>query len=331
MKKNLALMVIFALVLISITGCSQQAPSNVQPDADQIDYPNKAIKIIVPFAAGGGTDLSARLLAGYLEKELEVPVVIENKPGGGGWIGWAELLKAEPDGYTLSIIAAPSVIAGYLNPSAKRSESLDSFDLIINHVKDPIAIAVSANNSRFGNIKDLIEYAKQNELTAPANGVGTYAHLATLKMNKQLGTQFRTIHFDGGGESISNVIGGHVDVFVGAVSEVAQFQKDGVLKVLAVLESERISQLPDVPTLNESLGVDLTFNSIRSFVAPKGTDPRIIEKLQSAIEKAMNNPQHIEKADEMGIILDSTKGEALYEMLKEKENAILEVRDQLGW
>lgn len=337
MKKILSLSGIAILTLSILMGCGQQeVNSNKENNASQAnkasqDYPNKPIKLIVSYAAGGGTDLGARQLTPFLEKELGVPVVVENKPGGGGWVGWSQMLSAQPDGYTLGYVNAPAVFAGYLNPSAGRKENLDSFEFIINHVIDAGVVAVRANDNRFSNVNDLIEYAKKNKITVNSNGVGTENHMAVLQMNKQLGTKFESVQFGGSAESLTSVLGGHVDVLFAKVGEVLEPAKAGQLKILAVMTPERVPQLPDVPTLKESNGSTIEYHSLRSIAGPKGMDPQVVAKLQAAFEKAMKNPDHVKKMNEMGVNVDGTKGEALVQTLKKEEAIMNDLKGLLGW
>lgn len=341
MKKTMGKMILSLLAVSVIAGCGgasnapQQSSSptseqSAEP-AKQTSYPEKPIKLIVSFAAGGGTDLGARLLTPHLEKELGVPVVVENKPGGGGWVGYTELLKAKPDGYTIGYVNTPGLITGYLNPTAKREENLDSFEFIINHVIDPGVVAVRADDNRFATINDLVEYAKQNELTATTNGAGSGNHITILQMNRDLGTNFKPVHTGGTSEALTAVMGGHVDVLIAKVGEVLDPQREGQIKVLGVTLSERVSQLPDVPTLKEAVGVNIENYSIRGIAGPKGMDPEHVAILQNAFEKAMKNPEHVEKMAELGLNIDTTKGEEFKKLLQKEEETTKGLKDLLGW
>ncbi|MFC0562129.1 tripartite tricarboxylate transporter substrate binding protein [Halalkalibacter alkalisediminis] len=341
MKKIKFSLVLFFLSIV-IAGCSSNQNSSIEPRPENsseseltsesdIDYPTKPIKMIVSYGAGGGTDTGARLLAPILEEKLGAPVVIENKPGAAGWIGWQELVNANPDGYTLGFINAPAIIAGYLNPSTGINEDLDSFTHIISHVNDAGVIAVRADDNRFNTIEELIEYAKENELTINANGVGTENHITILEMNEQLGTQFSTVQFTGAAESLTSVLGGHVDVLLAKVGEVNSSQEEGGLKVLATMIPSRVPQLPNVPTFQETIGSDIEFYSLRTIAGPKGLDPKIVSILQDALEEAFAEPGHIQKMAEMGLNIDGTKGEDLVEVLKNEEEKMLNVKSVLGW
>jgi len=346
MKKYLSFLLVGLMAAVTV-GCggspsssssdqsAQPAPQEQKQEAPKeekkSDYPNGPISLIVSFGAGGGTDLGARILAPFVEKELGVPVNIVNKPGGGGWVGWAELVSTKPDGYTIGYINTPNIITGYVNPSFQRKENLDSFAPIANHVTDSGAIAIRKDETRFTNINELIEYAKSNELTTTSTGVGSDDHYAALKVNKDAGTKFRAVHTGGFGENLSNLLGGHVDVMFANVGEVVTPFKEGQFKVIGVMSEERSPYLPDVPTLKESGIGDIFSWSARGIAAPAGVDPAVLEKLQAAFEKAINDPEQKKKMEEMGLQVDFRKGNDYAKMLKEEEAGVMELKSLLGW
>lgn len=337
MRKIFAMLTVVALFTTLLAGCAQgpqkstNTPKTDQSTAQQIDWPKKPITLIVPYAAGGGTDLSARILKPYLEKELGVSVVVENKPGGGGWVGWSALATSKPDGYTIGYMNFPNVIAGYLNPSMKRTENLDSFQFIINHVVDAGVIAIRPDEKRFTNIKELVEYAKNNDLTMNTSGVGSANHFVGVQMNKQLGMKFRFVQTDGTAQAIPNVLGGHVDVLVAGISETMEMLKNGQLKPIAVFGSQRVPQLPDVPTINEAVGAKTEKFISRGIAGPKGIDSQIVAKLEAAFEKAEKNAEHIKKIGDVGMEVETTKGDAYKQLLKKQEGSISELKSVFGW
>jgi tripartite-type tricarboxylate transporter receptor subunit TctC len=234
------------------------------------DFPSRPIDVIVAYEAGGGTDVGARILQPFVEEELGQSINIVNRPGGGGWVGWTELAQAEPDGYTIGFINTPNLMTGYLNPEFNREQSLESFAPIGNQVTDYGAIAINPDDSRFSTIEELIEYAKENGLTATSTGVGSDDHFASLTLNDEFGTKFEAIHNSGAAESRAAVLGGNVDVLFANVGEVKPLHDDEELKVLAVMRetAERSPFLPDVPTLPEA-GYDGVYSwSSRGWPAP---------------------------------------------------------------
>ncbi|WP_167577611.1 tripartite tricarboxylate transporter substrate binding protein [Ammoniphilus sp. YIM 78166] len=332
MKKFLSVSMAF-LLSVALIGCGGQVtqPSEGAAKESKSDYPNKPINLIVSFAAGGGMDTGARILTPYLEKELGVTVNVINKPGGGGWIGWTDLVNAKPDGYTIGYLGTPNLMTGYLDPKQNRQHNLDSFTLIGKHVTDPGVIAIRSDESRFADIKELIEYAKTKELTATSTGVGSDDHIAALKVNKALGTQFTAVHTQGSAEQKTAVLGGHVDVLFANVGDVISLQKNGEVKVLAVLAEERSPFLPDVPTFEESGFESVISSPSRGFAAPKGLDTEKLEILRKAFENAIKQEEQVKKQGESGLQVDY-KDIAEYEQeLREIETGLIEISDLLGW
>ncbi|WP_102344766.1 tripartite tricarboxylate transporter substrate binding protein [Bacillus sp. Marseille-P3661] len=328
--KKLVSVFISVLVILSLVACSGgNASSNESTDKDV--YPNKSINLIVSFAAGGGMDTGARILAPYLEKELGVTVNVVNKPGAGGWVGWAEVANAEPDGYTIGYLGTPNFVTGYLDPKVKRDQSIDSFDLIGKHVQDPGVIAIRTAEDRFSTIEELMEYAKENELTATSTGVGSDDHIATLSINKKFGTKFTPVHNEGSAKSVSAALGGHVDVLFGNVGEVTSLQENGEMKVLAVLAEERSPFLPDVPTFSEAGFEGVTSAPSRGFATPKGMDPEKLETLRVAFEKAITNQEHIDSQADSGLQVEYKPADEYKQELKNIEAGLKEISDMLGW
>lgn len=343
MKKIYSFMLSCVLMVGTLTACGTSQQSGTAPSGDGNKqeapanntggekYPNQPINLIVSYSAGGGTDTSARILQPYLEKELGVTVNVLNKPGGGGWVGWSELAHTKPDGYTIGYINSPNFVSGYLNPSAKRQENMDNFEFIGNQVSNPEIIAIRTDEKRFTDIKGLIEYGKNNELTATGTGVAGDDHIASLTLNKNFGTKFRTVQFEGTAESRTGVLGGHVDVLFASVDEVYKMHQNKELKVVAVMSKERSKFLPDVPTLEESGFTGINMNSTRGIAAPKGVDAEKIKILTAAVEKAIKNQEQIAKMEEMGIQIQYLNNQEYTQVLKQDEESLKSVFDLLGW
>ena len=329
MKKALTLL-LSLILLVALAGCSGKTASEPKAEAKKADFPKKTINVIVAYEAGGGTDTGARILIPYIEKELGVTVNIINKPGGGGWVGWGELANAKNDGYTIGYINTPNLMTGYLDPKMNRKQNLESFAPIANHVVDPGAIAIRKDEDRFTNIEELIEYAKNNELTATSTGVGSDDHYASLKLNDKYGTKFQAVHNKGAADSKAAVLGGHVDVLFANVGEVASLHKDGEMKIIGVMGKEKSPFLPDVPTLAEE-GFDVYSWSARGIAAPAGTDPQILEVLRAAFEKGITNEEQVKKMGDMGLEVDFKKGDDYTKLLKEDEDGVKALGHLMGW
>lgn len=294
-------------------------------------YPGKPITAIISFGAGGNTDVGARILFPLVEKELGAPLAIINKPGGGGWVGWTSLVNAPNDGYTIGYINTPNLITGYMDPQYKRGKSLDDFVGIANHVTDYGVIAINKDEKRFGNIKELVEFAKKNTLTAATTGANGDDHIAMLKMNKKFGTKFVPVHTPGTAQQRAALEGGHVDVSFGNVGDTNIAHKNGEVKILAVMAPKRSKFVPNVPTLAESGFEGVISWSARGIAAPKGLDPKKLETLMAAFIKGLSHPEHLKKMDEMGLAVDVRTGDDYRKMLQEEEDDVKELKPLLGW
>ncbi|MBO4317117.1 MAG: tripartite tricarboxylate transporter substrate binding protein [Mailhella sp.] len=285
-------------------------------------YPEKSVTLIVPYGAGGGTDVTARMLAVDLEKQLGKSVVVENLGGGAGWIGWGKLAASKPDGYTIGYINVPNIYAGYLNPKMKRAESLNSFTLISNHVTDPCVWVVSAQ-SPYKSLKELIEAAQKapGKFSLAAHGFGGDDHLAMMDIEKKTGTSFSVVHNKSTAESRSQLLGGHVDILGANVSEVFRAHKKGELRVLGVMGEKRSEYLPDVPTFKEQ-GIDAVWSVSRGIGTPAGLPEDIKQVLTDALFKALTSPEHKEKAQNLGLSLDTATGADYTKRLEATEKAV---------
>ncbi|WP_051353199.1 tripartite tricarboxylate transporter substrate binding protein [Thalassobacillus devorans] len=312
-------------VILVLAACSNTTAQEEEA------YPKKSIDLIVSYAAGGGTDTGARILQPYLEEELGVSVNIINKPGGAGWVGWADLANAEPDGYTIGYLNSPNIITGYLDPKFNRSQSLESFQPIANHVLDPGVIAIRPDDVRFSNIKELVEYAQNNKITATTSGVGSNDHMAILKLNKFYDTNITPVHTKGAAEGSAQVLGGHVDVFVAKVGEAANLHKSGELKAVAVMTEERSPFIEEVPTMEESGYPEVTSRSARGIGAPAGLSQEKLEILSKAFKKAIENEKQIKEMEAQGLQVKHLGPEEYKSMLEEDESSVKDLSGLLGY
>lgn len=320
--RYLATMLAFMAVLVFA------AP--VAGEKSKINYPEKPITMIVSFAAGGGTDVGARILAQAMEKTLGQPVIVVNKPGGGGWVGWAELVRAKPDGYTIGFINTPNFQVGWLNPQIKQPFSLNDFVPIANHVLDPGAIAVR-KDSPFKTIDEVLAAVKANPGKYSTTSTGVYSddHLAAMGIEKQLGggAKFNVIQTKGAADGLTNVLGGHIDLYFANVGEVKGPADAGDLRVLAVMSEKRVDWMPNVPTLKEK-GFNILSYSARGVAAPKGTPAEIIAILENAIKQAAASPVQIEQLRKIGLPLEFMGSKECLKFLTDEEERIKEIA---GW
>ena len=286
-------------------------------------FPERGLLIIVPYAAGGGSDISARLLARDLEPILGKPVTVENRAGGGGWVGWGSLAQSKPDGYTIGYINVPNIFAGYLDKQSggTRKENLESFTPLINHVTDYNMWSVKPD-SKFKTVKDVIEEAKKRPGTVTLNGGGhgTDDHIAVLGIGANTGTTFQMIHFRGTPEGKTQVLGGNIEVYACNVSEGAEDVKAGVIRPLGVMSPERSKFIPDTPTFREQ-GFNEVWSVSRGIAAPAGLPPDVEAALIAAMEKTIGSAGHKAKAEALSLDPVIIKGADYRKFLKDNEQA----------
>ena len=264
------------------------------------NYPTKPIRIIVPFAPGGGTDVTARIVAQPLSEKLGQPVIIENRPGAGTMLGTELTLKSAPDGYTFLIASASHAI----NPSLYRKVNYDpirDFAPITLAISFPFIIAVHPSVP-VRNVKELIAHAKANpgRLTYASSGTGATNHLAGELFKSMAGIDLLHVPYKGGGPAMNDTIGGQVSMIFGTVLETMPQVRAGRLRGLAVSSGKRAAFAPDVPTAAEDglPGYDVT--GWYAFLAPAGIDRGVLAKLNQEITSALTAPDIREKLLALG-------------------------------
>lgn len=266
------------------------------------DYPTRPIELIVAFAAGGTTDIGARVLASIAEKELGQPMVVLNKGGAGGQLGWTELAMSRPNGYTIGYVNLPNLSSILADPERQAAFTGESFTPIVNHIVDPGVIWVRAD-SPYQSLDDMIAAAKENPKTVRAATTGILGddHLAILRVQQAAeGAEFRIVHLQDSAAQLKEVLGGNVDVGFDNVGGLVKYAQSGDIRILAVMDPERSKFLPDVPTTAEAGYPSVISNSSRGIVGPAGLDPAIVTKLQDAFLKAMDDPEHTAKLEASG-------------------------------
>ncbi len=268
----------------------------------QDTYPHKAIKLIVPFAPGTALDLVARLTAAAVQEELKAPVVSDNRLGASGVLGSDAVAKATPDGYTL-LFTAP---AHYINQFAFEKLPFDAVKDFrpVTKVSNAHLVLVVGKDSRFSDVRQVIEFAKANpgKLRYSSSGQGGTIHLAFSLLNSMAGMQIEHVPYKSGGQALTDVIAGHVDISFTAVASALPFSKQGTLKLLGVSGLKRSRTMPDVPTVAEAAnlpGFELT--SWGGALAPAATPDAIVEKLNNAIVKVAQRPEFQERLVGLGV------------------------------
>ena len=255
-------------------------------------YPSKPITAIVPMAAGGSSDLMARAIEKFWTKYSPQPLVIVNKPGGGGVVGTEGVVRSRPDGYTLYI--------GYgsghdvVMPSLQKMPYDPLKDLIaVARVSIHSVVIVTGAKSPFNSIKDVVEYSKKEgkPVTTAVSVKAGAVDIALTAFGKAAGVNIVTVPFSGGAEATTALAGGHLMIGGGHPSEVIPHIRSGRFKPLAVVLPQRDPTLPNVPTLKEQ-GIDVaTWGSIKGVAAPAGTPKEVVKYIEGTIKKICNDPE----------------------------------------
>jgi tripartite-type tricarboxylate transporter receptor subunit TctC len=295
--KHLALA---ALVVALAVGLATQGIAADKPK----DFPTRPVTIMVGFGAGGSSDVGVRVLAEALKKIIGQPVLTENKPGAGGQVMWTDFkLNAKPDGYTLALVNIPQLQTVAFDPTRKAAFKVSDFQPVANHVQDPGAILVRTE-SPYKTLEDLLSDAKARpgQIKVSSTGIGSDDHLAALEVELKAGVKFNIVHLQDTPTALKNVLGGHTDVNFDNVGGFLPTVKSGQGRMLAVFDDKRFPDAADVPTLREK-GIDLVSSSTRGLVYPAGTPMEIVRWMSEAIQKAMDDPDHVKRMKDAGLSL----------------------------
>jgi tripartite-type tricarboxylate transporter receptor subunit TctC len=263
-------------------------------------YPAKPVKILVGFAPGGAMDIVARTVGQKMAPSLGQPVVIENKPGAASNIAIRQLIESPPDGYTIMLVANGLTANPLLYTQQPFDPNTDVVPITL-VARLPVVIAADPK-SPVTSLAKLIEIskAKPGSLNYGSPGNGSTPHLAVELFARGAGIALTHIPYKGGKPAIADVMGGTLPLVAVNAVEVQPLWKDGKLKVLAALSAQRVSTMPDVPTIAESGFPGFEANVWHAFIAPRGTPPAIIDKLRAEIHKALADPEVRERLANLG-------------------------------
>ncbi|MES2980274.1 MAG: tripartite tricarboxylate transporter substrate binding protein [Pseudomonadota bacterium] len=258
----------------------------------QTGWPNKPVTLVVPFAAGGGTDIGARILAQRLGQLWGQSVVVDNKGGAGGNVGLEAVSRARPDGYTLLIA---NVGTQSINPTLYKKLSYNpdtAFMPLGQFAELPFVLAVTSSLPA-KNVKELVDLAKAepDKLTYASSGNGGSPHLSAETFKIATGTQILHVPYKGGGAAMTDLIAGNVHMIFASVLETSGFIKTGKLKALAITSKTRVPAMPDVPTLHEAGVTGAESGSWIGVLAPTGTPKEIADKITQSIQQAVATPE----------------------------------------
>ena len=266
------------------------------------DYPERAITMIVPFAAGGPTDTVGRLVAEAMTRELGQQVIVENVGGAGGTLGAARVAKAEPDGYTLLMYHIGQATSASLYRKLPY-DPLNDF-APIGRVTDVPMTVIGRSTLEPGSAADLIGFIreKKDELTLANAGPGSSSHLCGMLLMSALGVPMTTVPYKGTAPAMTDLLGGQVDLVCDQTTNTAGQIRSGKVKAYAVTTKERVAALPDLPTLDEAGLPGFEMSVWHGLWAPKGTPEPVIAKLVPALAAALKDEKVIERMADLGTV-----------------------------
>ena len=268
----------------------------------QAAYPNKPIRLVVPFVPGGVTDTSGRLIADQLSRRLGQQVIVDNRPGASGNIGTQVVASAQPDGYTLVLAFDGTMV---INPHVFDKIQFDPIKDFspIGKIGDAIIIIVANPAVPVKTLQDVIALSKKEPggLSFGTSGTGGTPHIAGELLKIRTGAKLVHVPYKGGGQALTDVMGGQIPLVYTAIASANGLIKSGKVRAIAVSSAQRASSLPDVPTFIESGVPDFVINSWVGILAPAKTPKAIVDKLNTELNAVLNDPEVREKLTVMGI------------------------------
>ena len=279
--------------------CFGAMPLNLQAE----DYPAKSVTVVVPFPAGGPSDVVARIVTEQMTKRLGQSMIIENVGGGGGTIGSARVAAAAPDGYTLLAGSMGShVAAPVLTPNTKYDSERDFVPIGL--TANAPAVIVARKDFPAKDLRAFVDYLKANvdRVKQAHGGVGASSHMACLLFTSKAGVKPSLVAYRGTGPALNDLVGGHVDFFCEQAVSVAPQIVGGAIKAYAVSARERLTSLPDVPTAKQA-GLDYEMSIWAGMFAPKATPKNVVDKLARTLDQALDDPGLKKRLADLGASL----------------------------
>jgi len=319
-RKLLALMTSVSLLTAAPMQAFAQAAS---------DYPSRPIELVVPFGAGGGTDILARVTAEAAKKHSSQPITVVNRPGASGSIGLTEVVNARPDGYKIAMVTVEMAIIPHMG-IAKFSPEAD-FTPLVRLNADPVVLTVSAT-SPWKTIEEMVDAAKKSKdpLKFGNAGTGGVSHLAAVALAQKAGTTFNHVPFQGNAPAVVALLGGHIDAVTASPSEVFSFVQTGKLRALAVLADQRLGGVfAQVPTMKER-NIDLSIGTWRGLAAPKGLPADVLARLSAIAIKTANEPAVKEAMEKQNLGYSVADGEAFRRQIAADSALYKQLIEQMG-
>jgi tripartite-type tricarboxylate transporter receptor subunit TctC len=276
------------------------------------DYPKSPVQIVIPFAPGGLTDIFWRSVSEFIANNMKGTIILVNKPGGGGVVGTSFAVNAKPDGYTLvSANSDPLTISPVFTPNVPYNPEKD-FTYIAKLAAFAFTIAVRAD-SPFKTLEEVVSFAKANpkKLKAAVMGVGTTPYTILEVFNRDAKIEITPIPFDSGGESATNLLGGHTDLVVVSPPSLKSHVLAGKARILTICSPKRLPDFPEVPTITEKGYQKSSIATGVGLGGPKGLAPAIVSKWEEAIERTLKDPKVTTLIEKLGgVVVDFKNGEA---------------------
>lgn len=318
MKKVLKSLI---LVMVLLTAVCSALP------ALAASFPTKPVVAIVPFSPGGGNDIVVRLVGKYITPALGQALVVENKPGAGGQIGWTSIAKARPDGYTVGATSQPSMV---LIKALRKNVpfELDDFKYICNFQIDPLIWVVN-KGSKFKSAKDVVDFAKNNpgKLNVAGDGPQSNVQLQHLINAKALDIKTNFVPYSGSGPALTSLMGNQVDLALTTLSAAVSHLESGRIIPLVMFYNERIGDI-DIKTSKEVFAINIPSagTAMRGIAAPKDVSPEEIAVLENAFKKVTKDPEFTKQAKSLGLVIKFIGAEESAKLVEESQKIVEEYK-----
>lgn len=292
----------------------------------QGEFPTKSIEMTVLFGAGSGADLLARKVANLAGNELGQPIVVVNRVGAGGALGYTYVKEQKADGYAI-VWNSNSINTAY--HAGNMPLDYQAFSGVAELTTEPVSIAVRAD-APWKDITEFVDYARKNpgKVRIGNSGMGSFTHLTAVALENKTGVKVIHVPF-GQGLAVASILGGKIEASIQLPAEVLSQVKSGDVRILAVTGKTRLDTLPDVPTFKEK-GIDLTLSLWRGIAVPKGTPEPVIKRLEQAFKKAIETPDFKNFARQMGADIEFRGAEEFDEFVAQQDKELAALMEQIG-
>jgi tripartite-type tricarboxylate transporter receptor subunit TctC len=303
------------------------AMSGIFASSSLAKFPEKPITLIVPWSPGGSGDMTCRILAAQMEKELGQPVVVKNMPGAGSLVGAKALVESSPDGYTLGFLGISATIAQYTSVSPVRMSEYKAVSGIIN----PSLFLLVNTASPWKTLKEFVAYGKANpgKIKNGNAGAGVIDHLYSSDFGKAAGVEFTQVPYKGWGPALAALAGKHVDSMFVAIGPAKAMVEGGMIRPVAIAAAERHPAYPDIPTMTES-GVDITMPFWESIVVPAKTPDAVVKALDEAIRKSFSDAGTLKKIKDSALDVSYMDTQGIARLRTESDAQVQKTVNGLG-